>query len=647
MSIQTLVALSNTFGSDENFVLAGGGNTSFKDEQYLYIKGSGTGLAHITADGFVKMNRKKLDDILCKDYPSEAKAREAAVLADLMASREMGEEHKRPSVETLLHNILPFSYVVHLHPALVNGLTCSAQGEKAVRAIFGDSFIWIENTEPGYVLSKKVYDAYNAYKAKNGSDAQMVFLQNHGVFTAANTAGEVHQLYSDIMGRLEVALAERPDFSDTAFDRELAVALAPALRMLTMEQTGVTTFFTNKTLASFLQSRESFAPVSGAFTPDHIVYCGAQPLFIEDVGNAEKDIAEYKSRFGRAPRIITVADLGVYACGATKKDADTAKQLFLDAVKIAVYTKSFGGHSFMPQTLVDFITSWEAESYRKSVGTASGSMRAQGKTAIVTGSAQGFGQGIAEALIANGANVIIADLNGELAGKNAAALCEKYGAERALAVQADVTNSDSVKNMVDSTVLAFGGIDVLVNNAGIVRAGGVDELDDAQFDLVVNVNYTAYFYCVKHVAKIMKIQHQYKPDYFMDIIQINSKSGLTGSLKNFAYAGSKFGGIGLTQSFALEFAEFNIKVNAICPGNFYDGPLWSDPERGLFVQYLNAGKVPGAKTVADVRRFYEQKAPLKRGCTTPDVAKAIFYCLEQEYETGQAIPVTGGQVMLS
>jgi sorbitol-6-phosphate 2-dehydrogenase len=132
-----------------------------------------------------------------------------------------------------------------------------------------------------------------------------------------------------------------------------------------------------------------------------------------------------------------------------------------------------------------------------------------------------------------------------------------------------------------------------------------------------------------------------------DIIEINSKSGLEGSRANFAYAGSKFGGIGLTQSFALELASFGIKVNAICPGNLLDGPLWSDPEKGLFRQYLEAGKVPGAKTVEDVRRYYEAKVPLGRGCQVEDVARAVFYLVEQKYETGQALPVTGGQVMLN
>ncbi len=148
-------------------------------------------------------------------------------------------------------------------------------------------------------------------------------------------------------------------------------------------------------------------------------------------------------------------------------------------------------------------------------------------------------------------------------------------------------------------------------------------------------------------APVMKLQNSWAPENFGDIVQINSKSGLRGSRANFAYAGGKFGGIGLTQSFALELAPFRIKVNSVCPGNFYEGPLWSDPENGLFVQYLAAGKVPGAKTVEDVRNFYMAQVPMGKGTSPEDVTKAILYLVEQTCETGQAIPVTGGQVMLN
>ncbi len=267
--------------------------------------------------------------------------------------------------------------------------------------------------------------------------------------------------------------------------------------------------------------------------------------------------------------------------------------------------------------------------------------RLAGKIAVVTGGAQGFGKGIAQALHDEGAFLVIADMN--LPGAQAAAA--EIG--DAVAVMVNVSDEASVETMIRDTVLSFGGIDVFVNNAGIVRAGSLEEMTKSNFDLVTGVNYTAYFLCAKYASAVMKIQHRFAPSRLYDIIQINSKSGLTGSNKNFAYAGSKFGGIGLTQSFALELAPYNIKVNAVCPGNFLEGPLWTDPEKGLLVQYLKAGKVPGAKTTEDVLRFYESKVPLNRGCRTIDVSRAIFYICEQEYETGQAIPVTGGQEMLN
>ncbi|MGI5868561.1 MAG: SDR family NAD(P)-dependent oxidoreductase [Kiritimatiellia bacterium] len=272
--------------------------------------------------------------------------------------------------------------------------------------------------------------------------------------------------------------------------------------------------------------------------------------------------------------------------------------------------------------------------------------RLEGRIALVTGGAQGFGEGIARELAAAGATIVVADLNLALAEQVAASLNEAHGAGTAAAIKVDVGDEASVQALVEQTALRFGGLDLLVSNAGVLRAGGLEEMTLQAFEFVTRINYTAFFLMTKHATRPMKIQARFDAGYVGDVVQINSKSGLEGSNKNFAYAGGKFGGIGLVQSFAKELVEHRIKVNAVCPGNFYEGPLWSDPEKGLFVQYLKAGKVPGAKTVRDVYDFYVAKVPMRRGCSPADVAKAIFYCVEQTYETGQAIPVTGGQNML-
>ena len=268
--------------------------------------------------------------------------------------------------------------------------------------------------------------------------------------------------------------------------------------------------------------------------------------------------------------------------------------------------------------------------------------RLAGKIAIVTGGAQGFGFGIAEALVREGVQVVIAN-RGE---KQGVAAVEKLG-KHSCFIPADVSNPASVEQLIIRTVEQLGGIDLFVSNAGVLKAGALPDMTTEDFEKVTRTNYYGFFYCAKYASEIMKAQYEAEPTRWSDIIQINSKSGLVGSKANFAYAGAKFGGIGLTQSFALELIPWQIKVNAICPGNFYDGPLWSDPEKGLFVQYLQAGKVPGAKTVEDVKEYYLSKSPIRRGCMPEDVAKAIFYCVEQTFETGQAIPVTGGQTMLS
>lgn len=269
------------------------------------------------------------------------------------------------------------------------------------------------------------------------------------------------------------------------------------------------------------------------------------------------------------------------------------------------------------------------------------------KVCVVTGGAQGFGEGIVRELVRHGALVFIADLNVDGAQRLAAELNEQAGRTVAFGTAVNVTDEASVEHMVREVVAAVGGIDLFVSNAGVLKAGSVKEMTLKDFEFVTDVNYVGFFLCTKHVAPVMEIMNRPSGKYYTDIISISSKSALEGSNRNAAYAGSKFGSVGLVQSFAKELVTDNTKVNTICPGNFFDGPLWSDPDRGLFVQYLNAGKVPGAETVEDVRRFYEAQVPMNRGCDGVDVTKAILYAVEQTYETGQAIPVTGGQVMLN
>jgi len=646
-----LVEMSRRYGANEDYVLAGGGNTSFKDESVMYVKGSGTALSVITGEQFVAMDLGQLRDMITHEYPPDMSddEQEAESLASMMASRLPGEEMKRPSVESILHAIFPYKFVLHIHPALVNGLTCSKDGEAKCKELFNDEVIWVSLTQPGLGLAKVCHKLFEKHEADFGEPPQIIILKNHGIFVSADTVEEIDMIMEYVFNTLKNSVTETPDFSDIPFDKEAVCAIAPALRMLNSDDgKSVAVFFTNKTALSFVQDEKSMRPLMRPFTPDHIVYYRDEPLFVAYDSDLSGAFSAFEKRKGFKPRIVAVKGLGFFSLGGDLKEAERARLLFLDAVKIATYAKSFGGFSPLPEKFVTFILGWEVERYRsRAISSGPSAGRLSGKIAVVTGGAQGFGKGIAEAMLREGALVAVADLNFDGAKTTAEEFCGTYGAYSAIAVNADVSDENSVSAMISSVVLAYGGLDILVSNAGILIAGGLSELSKDSFELVTKVNYTGYFLCAKVACEVMKIQRRFAPAYMMDIIEINSKSGLEGSNKNFAYAGSKFGGIGLTQSFALELAPFGIKVNAVCPGNFLDGPLWSDPDRGLFKQYLDSGKVPGAKSIGDVRRFYEAKVPLGRGCSSEDVARAILYVIEQQYETGQAVPVTGGQVMLS
>ncbi len=365
-------------------------------------------------------------------------------------------------------------------------------------------------------------------------------------------------------------------------------------------------------------------------------------VFIESGKRIDNADSLVKEKYYRDKELIL--ELKKYTELSKEELSATVKDWFLkhDRLPVFIALKDVGAfavakHASQAEGLA---TKWSTFLYNSDV------KRMTNKVVIITGGAQGFGAGIAESFFREGANVVIADLNLEIGIKLVDVFNNSDLPNKALFVQTDVSDFKSVENLINETILHFGGLDVMISNAGILRAGGLDEMTPESFAIMTKVNYEGYFNCAKAASKIMTIQAEFTNKYYFDIIQINSKSGLKGSNKNFAYAGGKFGGIGLTQSFALELMPHRIKVNSICPGNFFDGPLWSHPETGLFVQYLKAGKVPGAKSLADVKTFYEQQVPAGRGCETEDVAKAAFYAIEQEYETGQAIPVTGGQIML-
>jgi NAD(P)-dependent dehydrogenase (short-subunit alcohol dehydrogenase family)/rhamnose utilization protein RhaD (predicted bifunctional aldolase and dehydrogenase) len=643
-----LCELSRFYGSNKSFVIAGGGNTSYKTEDKLWVKASGFALSSITEEGFSVLDRKKLSRISESEYSDNPFAREHQIKADLAAAAI--SKDKRQDINALLHHAIDYKFVVHLHPTLVNGVLCSNDVEMYIESLFGADALYIPFTDPGYPLFKEVEAKIKEFNLKKGFDPKVILPQNHGIIVSANTKQEVIGIFDTIISNIEKAL-KLPIPTETIEIDTKVTEIVPAIRAIVSAECLKTLKVKNSALIRhFTNDEASFKKISRPFTPDGISCFRSKYIYLSRVKTVQQTINQFQSEYeefvsenGFEPKVVLIKGIGLVTIGDNAFQSEIISESFIDSLKIAWLTESFGGQHFLTSDQIENIEVLEKENIQEKYLHR----RVENKICIVTGAAQGFGEGIARIMKENGANIVVADLNEAAGIDTAESFNQINNNSRALFVKTNVAEMDSLNKLIYETVCEFGGVDVFVSNAGILRAGGLDEMTPENFDLVTKINYNAYFYCVKAVAPVMKLQHKYNPELYADVIQINSKSGLAGSKKNFAYSGGKFGGIGLTQSFALELAPDRIKVNSICPGNFYEGPLWSDPVNGLFVQYLNTGKVPGAKTIDDVKAFYLAQVPLGKGCSPADVAKAVFYAIDQENETGQAIPVSGGQIMLS
>ncbi|HUK66466.1 MAG TPA: SDR family NAD(P)-dependent oxidoreductase [Anaeromyxobacteraceae bacterium] len=663
--LDQLVLLSRYFGSDPEMVLAGGGNTSVKVGDRLLVKGSGSALSSIGREGFVAMDRPRLEALAHASLPAEREPREAAYKKALYAARLEPERNQRPSVEALLHHLVPGRFVVHGHATVANALTCAVGGEAIGRELFGDEVVWVPFVDPGFALAQALRASLSAYEQRRGGAPRAVLMANHGIILAGDAPEAVRANAEWLLATVARRIARAPQapWTSTASQRRAdavrqTLLIAPTLRGLLAEASALPVVILedgDEALAFAASGEARAVAAQGPLSPDQIVYCNSFPLWFDAVEGEDEAallnrlraaVADHRRRTDYLPKVVIVPGVGIFCAGDDVGGARNCRLLYLDAIRVMSGAARLGGVQALSEGHRRFIETWEVEAYRKQIARSAAPGRSAGRIAVVTGAAQGFGLEIAQQFAAEGGVVVLADLNEDGARSAAESLTGQVGAGRALSAAVNVTDGASVAALIEQVVRAYGGFDVFIANAGVLKAGSVKTQSEQEFDFVTAVNYKGYFLCVKQAAPVLARQHAARPSYRSDIIQINSKSGLAGSNRNGAYAGSKFGGIGLTQSFALELVEDGIKVNAICPGNFFEGPLWSDPRTGLFVQYLKMGKVPGATTIEDVKRVYEAKVPMKRGCRSADVMRAIFYLIEQEYETGQALPVTGGQEML-
>ena len=333
--IQDLIAISQFYGKDKRYVIAGGGNTSYKNAEKLWVKASGSALATITEDGFAVLDRSKLQVLSTRQYSANTAEREEQVKNDLAAA--CITKGRRPSVETSMHNIIDYAFVVHLHPTAVNGLMCSQKAEQQLHALFGEKALYVPYTDPGYTLFKKVEEGIQAHRARFNEEPSVIWLQNHGIFVAANTIAEIRKIYDEILSKLsgkELEITDRPTC-------ECVEKVVPALRMMLCRQAirqagcqcqGIRNPYAganlkvlkvrkNSLVKSFYDSAEAYAKIARPFTPDGIVYAKSNYIYIDAeepeamIAQAEKAIPAFVDKFGYLPKVLLVKGIGIVAVG--------------------------------------------------------------------------------------------------------------------------------------------------------------------------------------------------------------------------------------------------------------------------------------------------------------------------------------------
>jgi rhamnose utilization protein RhaD (predicted bifunctional aldolase and dehydrogenase) len=361
-----LVEISHFYGRNKDYIIAGGGNTSYKNNDYIWVKASGTTLADIDENGFVCLSRKMLKVIRGKNYAKNPSEREAQVKVDL-SKATISPKHLRPSVETSMHEIIEYPYVVHTHPCLVNALMCSVNAKILTKEIFGDKAIYIEYTDPGYTLFKKVWEKLIEFKVSFGVSPKIIFLQNHGVFVAADSVGEIKEIYGEIERRLSERVSNNK-FDSTLLPKssEVQKSIYDYCKSKSLQSKG----FSSELIHHFLSNEQQLLNISRPFTPDIIVYCKSNYLFLEeetDENLINSEVDAFYQKHGYYPKVILVKSDCMIIVEDSEKNIQTVADVFQDMMKISWLSENFGGPYFMTPDQISFIDNWEVENYRRKV----------------------------------------------------------------------------------------------------------------------------------------------------------------------------------------------------------------------------------------------------------------------------------------
>lgn len=661
-----LVYRSNILGQDRAVVNIYGGNTSAKltlidhvgrQVEVLAVKASGSDVLTIKEKGFALLRMDEIEPLF---------AREAMTDEEMVAYLERTTfEPGRPrqSIETLLHAFVPHKHVDHTHPDAVISLMCAPDPEAEARKVYGDRMAYVPYIRPGFTLSQWI-----GGKVRENPNIECVVMGKHGLVTWGPDSKTTYEMSIRIIQEAEDYLNDKRkgkrvfgDLSVKAIDeaqrKDIMAEILPVIRgAVSKNRHAILQYDDSQNVLEMVGSRRT-GEVSqlGAACPDHLVHVKRQPLFVnwdpsqsidELKEKLKQGVADYESRYVQyfednkesgdelrdpAPRVILIPGLGMVNTGKDITNADVSRQLYHRAIDVIGGSEALGGFISLTAKEAYDIEYWPLELYKLKLAPPDRDFA--GKVVLITGAASGIGRAAAFKLAQEGAHVVIADINDKDGQAVTDEIQKKTGKGKAIYVHTNVTSESDVQNALRQTVLAYGGIDVLVNNAGIAGGAPIEETTLAMFQRNMDILVTGYFLMAREAFKVMKAQ-----GIGGSMVFVGSKNSIAAGKGAAAYSAAKAAEVHMARCLAEEGGALGIRVNSVLPDAVIQGSsIWSG-------EWKEARAKQYGVEVDDLGKFYSQRNVLKAEIFPEDLAEAIAFLAgpRSAKTTGTMLPVDGG-----
>ncbi|GLX71235.1 bifunctional aldolase/short-chain dehydrogenase [Paenibacillus glycanilyticus] len=665
--LDQLVYRSNLIGADRRVCNIYGGNTSTKttvtdfrgrDIEVMYVKGSGSDLGSMKAANFTGLRMEDIRPLFEREAMTDEEM--VAYLGNCMIEAK----HPRASIETLLHAFLPFKHVDHTHPDAIISLCCADNGRHLAEEIFGNRFVWVPYVRPGFTLSKMIAEGVLA-----NPNAELVLMEKHGLVTWGETSEECYaqtvKIINEAEAFIEARVSEAKLFGGVKHEafpadvrRQIVSQVMPTIRGAVSD--------VKKMILSYDDQADVLAFVGGADAPqlsqvgaacpDHLVHTKVVPLFIDWTPNAEdidglkskliEGVAAYKEQykayfeenkndgdvmFEAAPRVILIPGLGMINTGKSWALSQVSGALYHRAIAVMRGATALGNFVSLSANESYNVEYWPLELYKLSLAPAEAEFSR--KVAFITGGAGGIGSETARRFVSEGAHVVLADLNLEGAQKVAQEINDKYGENRAYAVKMDVTDEQAVQAAYAEVSLVYGGVDIIVNNAGLATSSPFDETSLKEWNLNINVLGTGYFLVAREAFKLMKQQ-----GIGGNMVFIGSKNSIFAGKSVTAYSSAKALEAHLARCIAAEGGEFGIRVNTILPDAILQGSaIWNGAWR-------NERAAAYGIEPDQLEEHYRKRTTLLVNIYPRDIAEGIafFASSKADKTTGCMLTIDGG-----